>query len=88
MKGLNLCGFWFPYYISYFDQLYFKGMFSVDNCLWRLVVYTEHEFHPILGLKISSQTLVFTLNWDSRKGYPHRKLIKIRPSFGGSMPKA
>ena len=22
-------------------------MFSVDNCLWRLVVYTEHDFHQI-----------------------------------------
>ena len=39
-----------------------RGMFGVDNCLWRLVVYTEHDFHLNLGFKLSSQTLVFTLN--------------------------
>ena len=48
-------------------------MFSVDDFLWRLVVYTEHDFHLILGFKLSSQKLVFTLNWDSRKGYLHRQ---------------
>ena len=50
-----------------------RGMFSADNCLWRLVVYTEHHFHPILGFRLSSQALIFTLNWDSRKGYLHRQ---------------
>ena len=44
-----------------------RGMFSVDNCLRRLVVYTEHDFHLILGFKLSSQTLVFTLNWVQEK---------------------
>ena len=58
---------------SRISQMTGKGMFSVDNCLWRLVVYTEHDFHLILGFRLSSQTLVFTLNWDSRKGYLHRK---------------
>ena len=33
-----------------------RGMFSLDNNLWRLVVYTEHDFHLILGFKLSSQT--------------------------------
>ena len=50
-----------------------RGIFSVDNCLWRLVVYTEHDFHLILGFKLSSQTLVFTLNQDSRIGYLDRQ---------------
>ena len=36
-------------------------MFNVDNGLWRLVVYPEHDFHLILGFKLSSQTLGFTL---------------------------
>ena len=30
-----------------------RGMFSVDNCLCRLVVYTEHDFQLILGFKLS-----------------------------------
>ena len=49
-------------------------MFSVYNCQWILVVYTEHYFHLILGFNLSSQTLVFTSNWDSRKGYLKRLL--------------
>ena len=36
-------------------------------CLWRLVVYTEHDFPLILGFKLSTQTLVFTLDRNSRK---------------------
>ena len=52
-----------------------SSYFSGDNCLWRLVVYTEHDFHFIMGFKLSSQTLVFTLNPDSRKGYLHRQWL-------------
>ena len=29
--------------------------------MWKLVVHTEHDFHLILGFKLSSQTVVFTL---------------------------
>ena len=48
-----------------------RGVFSVNNSMWRLVIYTEHDFPLILGFKLSSQILVFTLNRDSRKGYLH-----------------
>ena len=33
-------------YFQHFVFAWSRGMFSVDNCLWRLVVYTEHNFHP------------------------------------------
>ena len=43
------------------------------SCLCILLVYTEHDFHFILGFKLSTQPLFFTLNRDSRKGYLHRQ---------------
>ena len=65
----------------------YRGMFSVDNCLWMWVVYTEHDYHLILGFKLSSQigfhlklgfkkrlstqTVIFILNLISRNSYLH-----------------
>ena len=41
-------------------------------------LYTEQDFHLILGFKLSTQTVVFTLNWDSRKVYLHSQLIHLK----------
>ena len=47
---------------------------SVEICfLCILLFYPDNDFHLILGFNISIQTMVFTLNQDSRKGYLHRQ---------------
>ena len=46
---------------------------NVFFLLWRSFVYTEHDFHLILGFNLSTRTLVFTLNRELRKGYIHRQ---------------
>ena len=47
---------------------------SVETtCLYRELLYTYNDFHLNLGFKFFSQTMVFTLNLDSRKGFLHRQ---------------
>ena len=50
-------------------------------CLGRLLVYTDNDCHLILGFKIYIQTMVFTLNRDSRKGYRHRQWFSPKSDF-------
>ena len=42
----------------------------------RELVYTDNDFHINLGLKFSTQTMVFSLDQDSRKCFLNRQWFK------------
>ena len=55
-------------------SIHLVEVLSVEiTCLWRLLVSTDNTFHLILGFNSSTQTTVFTLNQDSRKGNLYRQ---------------
>ena len=49
------------------------GITRKGCCLFSENLYTNNDFHPNLGFNFSTQTMVFTLNLDSRKGSLHRR---------------
>ena len=49
------------------EEISLKGV-----CLYKERLYTDDDFHLILGFKFATQTRAFTLNLVSRKGSLHR----------------
>ena len=67
-----------PMYFPRAQAIFHCGGFSGLG-VWS--VYTEPDFHLILGFKLFSQTLVFTLNQDSTKGQIHRQWFYLKSDF-------
>ena len=55
-----------------------RGMLSVDNCRWRLVVYTEHEFHLIRCFMLSLKILVLILKLVFKKRLPTQTVASFK----------
>ena len=53
-------------------QMMVEELSVSGTCLYRECLYTDNDFHLILGFKSPTQKLVFTFNLVSRKGSLHR----------------
>ena len=47
------------------------------SCLCRVLLYTDNELYLNLGFNYSTQTVVFTLNLDSRNYSLHRQVFNM-----------
>ena len=56
-----------------FFSLKLKVLSVEVNCMCRTLTYTDNDSHINLGFKYPPQTMVFTLNLDSRITYLHRQ---------------
>ena len=56
------------------------------SCLCRECPYTDNDFHPNLGFKLPSQTLVFTLNLVSKKVLSTDNGFSLKSDFTKNCP--